>query len=167
MVEDPDPGAGLASAPRECVRALLLTPQCSVLLIRMDVRRGPLWITPGGRIEDGESHPLALRRELQEELGRSDFDVGPRVWVREGEFEWNGRVLFEREHFYLIHTESFVPDFTGNPVAEEASRMGEHRWWLVDDLLRSAERFAPARIGVLLAELIETGPPSVPVETGC
>ena len=33
--------------------------------------------------------------------------------------------------------------------------MTEHRWWLVDDLLRSAERFAPARIGHLPADLIE------------
>jgi 8-oxo-dGTP pyrophosphatase MutT (NUDIX family) len=137
-----------------------------VLLIRMDVTRGPLWITPGGRIEPGESHEVALRRELEEEVGRSDFDVGPLVWIREGEFEWDGRIIPEREHFYMIRTESFVPDFTGNPVEDEARRMTEHRWWLVQDLLRSAERFAPARIGSLLEDLIENGPPRAPVETG-
>ena len=160
-----DPAAPTA-ALRECVRALFLTPQGSALLIRMDVMRGPLWITPGGGIAPGESHEDALRRELQEEIGRSDFQVGPQIWVREEDYEWHGRIAREREHFYLIRTESFVPDFTGNPEPGERALMTEHRWWLADDLLRSAERFAPARIGHLLADLIQNGPPRIPVDTG-
>ena len=137
-----------------------------MLLIRLDGRSGPLWIAPGGGIELGESHVTTLRRELREEIGRSDFDIGPLVWIRDAEFEWDGRMCREREHFYLIHTDSFVADLTGNPEPTEARLMTEHRWWLVDDLLRSAERFAPARIARLLADLIENGPPNTPVATG-
>lgn len=137
-----------------------------MLLIRLNARSGPLWITPGGGIDAGESHEVALRRELREEVGRSDFDVGPLVWIRDADFEWDGRMCREREHFYLIRTDSFVPDLTVNPEPNEASLISEHRWWLVGDLLRSAERFAPARIAKLLTELIENGPPNTPVETG-
>jgi 8-oxo-dGTP pyrophosphatase MutT (NUDIX family) len=151
---------------RQCVRALFLTPQGSVLLLRIEGRSGPLWITPGGGIGAGESHDVALRRELQEEIGRADFEVEAPVWVREGEFEWNGRMCREREHFYLIRTNSFVPDLEGNPEPEEATLLKEYRWWLLDDLLRSAERFAPARIGALLSDLIEHGSPDTPVATG-
>lgn len=137
-----------------------------MLLIRLKGRSGPLWITPGGGIGEGESHDVALRRELDEEVGRSDFDMGPLVWIRDAEFEWNGRMCREREHFYLIRADSFVPDLTRNPEPEERTLITEHRWWLLDDLLRSAERFAPARIAALLGDLIEKGPPSTPVETG-
>jgi 8-oxo-dGTP pyrophosphatase MutT (NUDIX family) len=158
--------SGTGTTPRECVRALFLTPQGSVLLIRLDAKRGPIWITPGGGIDAGESHGQALRRELEEEVGRSEFELGPNIWVRDAEYEWEGRMAREREHFYLIRTDSFVPDLSGNPEPNERRLITEHRWWLVDDLLRSAERFAPARIGRLLADLIESGPPPTPVDTG-
>ena len=50
-----------------------------------------------------------------------------------------------------------MPDFSGNLEPGELRLKTEHRWWLVDDLLRSAEHFAPDGIGHLQADLIEKG----------
>jgi mutator protein MutT len=36
------------------------------------------WEFPGGKIDEGESHPAALRREMMEELG-TDIEVGLRL----------------------------------------------------------------------------------------
>lgn len=51
-----------------------------VLLHRMD--DVDYWILPGGRVEFGETSADALKREMQEELGRT-VEVGRLLWVAE------------------------------------------------------------------------------------
>lgn len=151
---------------RECVRALILTPDPALLLIHLVVPDRKLWIAPGGGIDPGESHQEALRRELDEEVGRGDFEIGPRVWIRRGRFRWAGQWFDEREHFYLIRSDQFEPDTSRNPVPFERDAMAELRWWPVAELPAESKEFAPMRMGSLVADLIQGGLPSEPIETG-
>lgn len=151
---------------RECVRALILTPDPAVLLIHLVLSDRNLWITPGGGIAPGESHHEALRRELQEEVGRGDLDIGPHIWTREGTYLWAGEKRAEREFFYLVRAERFVADSSGNPVPGERELMAELRWWPVRDLPQHSKSFAPARLGALVAELLTNGVPARPLDTG-
>jgi 8-oxo-dGTP pyrophosphatase MutT (NUDIX family) len=151
---------------RQCVRALIVTPDPAVLLIRMELENGDFWITPGGGIAEGESHEEALRRELHEEVGLVDARIGPHIWVREGTFLWQGRQIDEREFFYLVRADRFVADSSGNPVPHERERMTELRWWPVDQLPRHSKDFAPARLGSLVGDLLENGAPAEPIDTG-
>jgi TDG/mug DNA glycosylase family protein len=78
--------AGRASGlpQRETVRAAVVDDRGRILLLRYGDRYGDWWITPGGGREEGEDAEQALRRELEEEVGLVDFELGPLLWELAG-----------------------------------------------------------------------------------
>lgn len=70
--------------------------------------RPHLWELPGGRVEEGEEHVEALRRELAEELG-----VVAHVFPRRLD-----RVTLEVEHDYTLHLyRARIDDGHPRPIA--------------------------------------------------
>ncbi|HKQ20238.1 MAG TPA: NUDIX domain-containing protein [Candidatus Eisenbacteria bacterium] len=152
------------AARSESVRTVLLTPAGTVLLMKIAGRRGDIWITPGGRIRPGEEPLAALKREVAEETGLTGFRVEAEIWVRHATFVSNGVEKDERERFFLVPSERFEPA-TSNLEPDERAIFQEFRWWPIEEIARSKERFAPRRLGELLQVLQRDGPPSSPVET--
>ena len=63
--------------PIRCVGAVITRPDGQLLLIKRGNEPGRgLWSLPGGRIEPGESDPVAVAREVKEETGLT-VRVGP------------------------------------------------------------------------------------------
>jgi ADP-ribose pyrophosphatase YjhB (NUDIX family) len=77
---------------REAVRALILTPEGEILLMRAEEPYSgrQVWFTPGGGIESGENPKTCLRRELDEETGVHNLQIGLPVWTRKATFDWAG-----------------------------------------------------------------------------
>lgn len=152
---------------RPAARAVLLDPDDRALLVRFDFGDRVVWATPGGGIEPGETDEHALRRELLEEAGLADFELGPLVWNRThvaplGQGKWDG----QEERYYLVRTASFepAPHLSWEELREES--VTDVRWWTREELEATDALFAPRRLPALVRDLILHGPPAEPVEAG-
>ena len=152
---------------RQAVRAVVLDPDDRALLVRFEFPDRVVWATPGGGLLDGETHEEGLRRELLEEAGLVDFELGPALWVRRheqpfGSGRWDGQV----EHVYLVRAPAFdpAPQLSWDELRREG--MTAVCWWDLDELEQARELFAPRRLPALLRELVREGPPAEPLEIG-
>jgi ADP-ribose pyrophosphatase YjhB (NUDIX family) len=146
-----------------CARAVILSQSGCVLLIRVGTGRGDLWITPGGRVEPGETPRAAALREVKEETGQSGMVIGQEIWIREWTYRTeDDRAVPEREHFFVVSSDEFEPSDSGME-AEERMRHREFRWWSIAEIRGSEEPFAPPGLGRLLEDLRRSGPPARPL----
>ncbi|MGH3050984.1 MAG: NUDIX domain-containing protein, partial [Gaiellaceae bacterium] len=138
---------------REGVRALVVDPGGRTLLTRFEFRHGPVWASPGGGVEPGESDEQALRRELREELGLRDVELGPLLWTRTHRFADMAGFGGQTERHYLVRTERFEPAPEIDVAAEDIEEL---RWFAAGEL--AAVETAPRRLGGYLRELLARGP---------
>jgi TDG/mug DNA glycosylase family protein len=134
--------AWLTPVEREAVRALVFDARERVLLVqfRRPIGDETWWGSPGGGIDPGESHEEALRRELREEVGLHDFELGQVLYEHVGEFAWNGTLYHQRNITYLVRVEEHEPRAT---IDLEPEGVAAVRWWTLNELAASTEQFAP------------------------
>ena len=146
---------------RDAVRAVVLDPDDRTILMRYI---DDVWAVPGGGVDPGETDEDVLRRELAEELGLDEYDLGPMVWWREHWFpemgeRWGGQA----ERIYLVRAARFEPAPRLDLAAENVVEL---RWWTLAELLASDAEFAPRRLPQLLSELLADGPRQEAVDVG-
>ncbi len=136
-----------------------------VLLFRGTNRSSPgvrFWFPTGGGIETGETPEDAARREVFEETGLADFELGPHIWNRRHIFEFDGVNLDAREQWFFAR----VPHFdisTAGFTDVERELVQEHRWWPLSELEATNDVLTPKNLAALLRDLVEHGLPAEPV----
>lgn len=160
-------GAGAAAVGgrlRKVARVVLLDPQDRVLLLHGHEPGDPSddwWFTPGGGLEGDETREQAALRELAEETGITDVELGPVVWQRVCSFPFAGRRWDQDEWYYLARTTQTVIHATGLTGLERQSVAGA-RWWTCRELTEAHETVYPTRLAELLRRLLDEGPPDSP-----
>ncbi|MEW2579515.1 NUDIX hydrolase [Streptomyces syringium] len=155
----------MADGTRRAARVILLDARDRVLLMNGFEPADPTstwWFTPGGGLEGDETWEQAARRELAEETGITEIELGPVLWRRFCSFPFDGRRWDQEEQYFLARTEQ-AGRWTGGGTELERRSVTGLRWWTCEELLAARETVYPTRLGELLRTLLDEGPPSTPV----
>ena len=142
----------MARIPRPAARILLVDGEDRVLLMRFTPDdRPPLWCTPGGAVDPGESYAQAARRELWEEVGL-DIDCGPEVAQRICEFLTFERVeVIADERYFRVDIDRHEVRAGALTDLEQRVLAGS-RWFARAELADWPETIYPADLEQLLSE---------------
>ncbi|MGW0120932.1 NUDIX hydrolase [Streptomyces sp. NPDC003327] len=152
---------------RQVARVILLDPDDRILLMHGHEPDDPTdtwWFTPGGGLEGQETREQAALRELAEETGLTDVDLGPVLWQRHCSFPFAGRRWDQDEWYYLARTRHTTTPPGPQALTElETRSLAGLRWWTCAELSAARETVYPTRLAELLRKLLDEGPPSAPV----
>lgn len=153
---------------RESARLIVIDSDERVLLLRVqevggnDWFREPgspardrvFWITPGGGIEPGESYEEAARRELFEETGLRDVELGDQIYYREKLLENRTGQVLCKESYFLVRLNGSVSISTDNQTELERRDLRGHHWWSLPELEGTTEVVYPEGFPGLIRRLL-------------
>ncbi|SBT53198.1 NUDIX hydrolase [Micromonospora auratinigra] len=144
--------------PRRAARVLLVDAGGRLLLFQGSDPARPehrYWFTPGGGLDPQESPAEGAARELAEETGLrlSPAELGAPVWSETVEFPFDGVWYRQQQEFFLVRVPGWQVDTAGFNEIEQASVHG-HRWWTVDELSSTGERYYPTDLPAVLGRAL-------------
>ncbi len=152
---------------RPAARVVLLDRDNRIFMINSydpgDASKPAWWEIPGGGIDAGETAEQAARREIVEETGITEFELGPCIWTQQCEFTFAGYFFDSEEWIYVAWSDGGEYNPQGLEYFEALAFKGA-KWWDVDELLASDEPVLPPRLREFLAPVIQGVLPDEPID---
>lgn len=156
---------------RDIARALVFDPDQRLLLIAYESMRPidparpedrTFWFMPGGGLEAGETHVEACRRELSEEIGVPDAEIGPQVASCDGPFHLFRTSRYARERYFVVRLPDATVDTSRLAETEDNPVLGT-RWWTLAELASTSERIEPRGLVEVARDIVAGTIPAAPV----
>jgi len=142
---------------RPAARVVLLDREQRIFLINgrdpADATKPPWLEIPGGGIDPGEDSAQAVARELYEETGIADAEIGPVIWVQYVEFDFGGYHFESDEQIHVAWCDGGEWRPRHLEFLEAAAFSGA-QWWTLDDLLASDTPVLPVRLREFLPDIV-------------
>jgi 8-oxo-dGTP pyrophosphatase MutT (NUDIX family) len=155
---------------RLTARVLLFDPAGRILMMRGRLpgsQGAPAsWFTIGGGAEPNETPHQAAAREIVEETGITDFELGPTIWRRDGPLPLEGgELVMFIEHYIVAHCAGGELSRDGWDEMERAL-IEDLRWWSLDELRACPDTVHPRGLADLLPDIIAARYPETPRTIG-
>jgi 8-oxo-dGTP pyrophosphatase MutT (NUDIX family) len=153
---------------RPSARVIVMDETESVLLflVRDPVDpKPPLWVTPGGGINPGETLNEAAARELSEETGLviDSAELGDPVATCRGEWTFRGQPLYSVETYFAWRTDRFDLSTEGwEPLEHEVH--AAWKWWTIEEIDSTNERVLPALLAEVARSIVRGTIEPCPIE---
>jgi 8-oxo-dGTP pyrophosphatase MutT (NUDIX family) len=152
---------------RRAARVLLLDTDDRLLMLQIhdpSALLGPnplptadFWLLVGGGLEPSESYEQAARREVFEETGIADVEIGPCVYRQEKVVRTPyGGLQHVKQRVFVGRVAAGVPvSFAGHEPLEASTTLG-YAWFTHADVLERErhETFLPPGLGKLLGSVL-------------
>ncbi len=152
---------------RLTARVLLFDPQGRLLLVRgraTPAAELSFWFTVGGGVDPGETLEAGALREVAEETGFTEVELGPVVWERASVFTLaDGETVILKESYFVARCPG------GDPSRDawephEVVLMDDMRWWAAEEIAAAEEMIYPERLRELLPDIAAGRLPATPLE---